>query len=195
MAGGTILKTERLILRSWRPEDLDPFAAMGADPEVMRYFPALLDHKETKALIARMDREFERNGFGWCAVEVPGVFDFIGFIGLSRPRFHTHFTPCVEVGWRLRRDAWGHGYATEGASACLKYAFGKLGLEEVVSMAVEANHRSRAVMKRLGMTRRPEDDYGHPTIPFDHPLRRHVLYRLSRQDWTDARRAGEPAAC
>lgn len=186
MTGDTVFQTERLLLRTWRADDLEPFAAMSADDEVMRYFPMRHDRAETEAHIRLITRNLEHYGFGWWAVEVPGVFDFAGFTGLFMPRFHAHFTPCFEIGWRLRRDAWGQGFATEAAEACLDFAFERLGLNEVVSMAVAANRRSRAVMERLGMTRRPEDDFGHPKIPYDHALRRHVLYRLSKETWRSA---------
>ena len=184
MDDGPTLRTERLILRRLEANDVDAFAAMNADPEVMRYFPACLDRAETDALILRMDRHFECHGFGWWAVEVRDSGAFTGFVGLFRPAFHAHFTPCVEVGWRLVRTAWGQGYATEAGRACLEFGFGRLGLQEIVSMAVVNNHRSRHVMERLGMTRRAKDDFGHPKLPFAHPLRPHVLYRLSRQAWT-----------
>jgi len=192
-AGETALRTERLILRRLRPSDINSFAAMNADPEVMRYFPACLDHAETKALVARMDAHFERHGFGWWALEAPGFASFVGFAGLLAPAFHAHFTPCVEVGWRLVREAWGQGYATEAGHAAIDFAFDNLGLDEILSMAVLDNGRSRRVMERLGMTRRREDDFGHPNIPFDHPLRHHVLYRISRQNWAKrSRRAMKP---
>jgi ribosomal-protein-alanine N-acetyltransferase len=183
MDGETVFQTERLILRNWRPDDLAPFADMSADAKVMRYFPALHDRTQTEDHIRRIVKDLENNGFGLWAVEVPGHLDFAGFTGLSRPRFKAHFTPCVEIGWRLRREAWGKGYATEAARTCLDVAFGELGLDEVVSMTAVDNLRSRAVMERLGMTTRPEDDFGHPNISADHPLRQHVLYRLSKRSW------------
>jgi RimJ/RimL family protein N-acetyltransferase len=113
-------------------------------------------------------------------VDVVGVADLVGFVGLSHPGFNAHFTPCVEIGWRLAFHHWGRGYATEGAAAALDFAFERLGLEEVVSFTAAANVRSRRVMERLGMTHRPEDDFDHPILPVAHPLRRHVLYRISR---------------
>lgn len=182
--GDQPLQTERLILRRLRSDDFDAFSAMNADPEVMRYFPACLNRAETEALVARMNRHFERYGFGWWAVEAQDADVFVGFVGLMVPAFHAHFTPCVEVGWRLIRHFWGQGYATEAGRASLDFAFERLGIDEVVSMAVEANERSRRVMAKLGMTRRSEDDFGHPKIPFGHPLRHHVLYRIKRQNWT-----------
>ncbi|MGI9500703.1 MAG: GNAT family N-acetyltransferase [Geminicoccaceae bacterium] len=187
MAAEPVLRTKRLILRPLRPDDFESFAAMNADPEVMRFFPACLDRTETKALVARMQRHFARHGFGWWAVDVPGVTSFAGFVGLLVPAFQAHFTPCVEVGWRLPRKAWGKGYATEAGQASLDFAFQHLELEEVVSMAVTENHRSTNLMERLGMSRRPADDFGHPKLPFGDPLRAHVLYRLSRQAWTRGR--------
>jgi RimJ/RimL family protein N-acetyltransferase len=162
---------------------------MSADAEVMGYFPARLDRAQAEALVRQITRDLEHCGFGWWAVEVPGRFTFAGFAGLFMPRFHAHFTPCVEIGWRLRREAWGKGYATEAGQACLAFGFDRLGLDEIVSMAVAGNQRSRRVMERLGMNRRPADDFGHPRIAFGHPLRHQVLYRLARAEWT-ARRSG-----
>ncbi|MGI9504850.1 MAG: GNAT family N-acetyltransferase [Geminicoccaceae bacterium] len=178
--GDLPLRTERLLLRRLRSNDIDTFAAMNADAEVMRYFPACLDRAETEALIARMNRHFERYGFGWWAVEAQDTAAFVGFVGLLVPAFHAHFTPCVEVGWRLVRHCWGQGYATEAGRASINFAFEQLEVDEVVSMAVAANERSRRVMAKLGMNRRPADDFGHPKLPFGHPLRHHVLYRLKR---------------
>lgn len=187
MAVERVLRTQQLILRRLRPNDIDAFAAMNADPEVMRYFPANLSRAETKALMMRMDRHFERHGFGWWAVEMRGTAVFAGFVGLLVPAFHAHFTPCVEVGWRLVRSAWGRGFATEAGQASIDFAFEHLGIDQIMSMAVADNWRSRRVMERLGMARRVEDDFGHPKLPFDHPLRPHVLYRLSRKAWTQGR--------
>lgn len=183
MADQVILQTDRLILRPLRSDDLDAFAAMNADPEVMRYFPACLSRSETEALMIRMERHFARYGFGWWALESKDGAPFIGFAGLLCPALEAHFTPCVEVGWRLAHAHWGHGYATEAGQASLDFAFESLVLDEIVAMTVCDNHRSRAVMERLGMTRRAEDDFGHPKIPPNHPLRQHVLYRLSKEKW------------
>jgi RimJ/RimL family protein N-acetyltransferase len=174
------LITPRLRLREWRDTDFPAFAALNADPEVMLHFPEMLDRAASDALAERIVAHFDRHGFGPWAVEVPGVADFAGFVGLMVPAFDAHFTPCVEIGWRLARTAWGHGYATEAARAALDYAFGTLKLDEVVSMTVPANLRSRAVMERLGMTRLPADDFDHPRLPQGHALQRHVLYRKRR---------------
>ncbi len=177
------LTTARLLLRPWREEDLDPFAALNADPVVMEHFPRVLNRQETEAVIRRFQAHFQAHGFGGWAVEVPGVAPLIGFVGLNVPTFQAPFLPCVEVGWRLARGHWGHGYATEAARAALDFGFGKKGLEEIVSFTTVGNTRSRAVMERLGMKRDPAEDFDHPNLPEGSPLRRHVLYRLSTADW------------
>jgi RimJ/RimL family protein N-acetyltransferase len=174
------LTTERLVLRQWRDDDYEPFAAMSADPEVMRHFPRLLTREESVALIENQARLLESRGWGLWAVEVVDGASFIGFVGLAEPQFEAHFTPCVEVGWRLAREHWGHGYATEAGRAALAFGFGELDIGEIVSLATTANMRSRRVMERLGMTRDPADDFEHPRLPPGHPIRPHVLYRLSR---------------
>jgi ribosomal-protein-alanine N-acetyltransferase len=174
------LRTERLLLRRWRPDDREPFAAMNADPRVMEHFPKLLTREESDAAATSISERLEERGFGLWAVEVPGVASFIGVIGLAAPKFEAHFTPCVEIGWRLAPEHWGQGYATEGAKAALTFAFEKLGLEEIVSFTVPANVRSRRVMERIGMTRDPADDFDSPHVPEGHPLRHHVLYRIRR---------------
>jgi RimJ/RimL family protein N-acetyltransferase len=171
------LRTSRLLLRGWRPEDAAPFAALNADPEVMAHFPATLDRAASDALMERIVARFGEDGLGLWAVEVVGGAPFIGFTGLMAPRFSAHFTPCVEVGWRLGRPHWGRGYATEGARAALDHGFQVLGLPEIVSFTVPSNRRSIKVMERLGMHRDPGDDFEHPSLPRGHPLRRHVLYR------------------
>jgi RimJ/RimL family protein N-acetyltransferase len=175
----TPLVTPRLRLRPWRDEDLAPFAEMNADPKVMEFLPKPLDRAESDALAARIRDHFACRGFGLWAVEVPGVADFIGFVGLSVPTFEAHFTPCVEVGWRLASEYWGRGYATEAARAALDYGFRRLELAEIVSFTVPANLRSRRVMERIGMIHSPADDFDHPALPEGHPLRRHVLYRAT----------------
>ncbi|MEV5573034.1 GNAT family N-acetyltransferase [Spirillospora sp. NPDC052269] len=174
------LRSERLILRHWRDEDRAPFAALNADPEVMEYFPNLMTRPESDALLDRLETAINERGFGFWALEVAETGRFIGFTGLSVPRFDAHFTPTVEVGWRLTRESWGHGYASEAARRSLDHAFTELGLSEVVAFTAEKNARSRAVMHRIGMTHDPADDFDHPALPEGSPLRRHVLYRANR---------------
>jgi RimJ/RimL family protein N-acetyltransferase len=173
-------RTARLLLRPWREADLVPFAALNADPLVMEYFPAVLARKESNALAERIRGHFRQHGFGLWAVEVPGEAAFVGFVGLAHTRFSSHFTPCVDLGWRLSRDHWGKGYAQEAARAAMEAGFDRLGLDEVVAFTVPSNLRSRRVMEALGMRHDPAGDFDHPHVPQGHRLRRHVLYRLAR---------------
>ena len=172
------LRTSRLLLRPWRDEDIADFAQMSADPAVMEYLLPLSDRwLSAEVWVARKRAHWGEHGFGQWAVELPGSVSFIGVVGLETVSYEAHFTPAVEVAWRLARSYWGHGYATEAARAALDYGFGELGLSEIVAVTVPANQRSRRVMERLGMTRIPEDDFDHPRL-LEGPLRRHVLYRL-----------------
>jgi RimJ/RimL family protein N-acetyltransferase len=149
----------------------------------MEFLPQPLDRTESDALASRIRDHFAGHGFGLWAVEAPGVADFIGFVGLAVPSFQAHFMPCVEIGWRLAYEYWGHGYATEAARAALGFGFRDLALDEIVSFTVPPNWRSRRVMERLGMKRSASEDFEHPALPEGHPLRSHVLYRLSRREW------------
>ncbi len=146
----------------------------------MEYLPSPLSREESDALAGRIDAHFDEHGFGLWAVEIPDVAPFIGFTGLSVPRFEAHFTPCVEIGWRLAADHWGHGYATEAAYRVLEFGFEIVHLHEIVSFTTTGNYRSRQVMERIGMVRDPADDFDHPSMAQDDPLRRHVLYRIGR---------------
>jgi len=182
MTGVVTLRTERLLLRPWRDSDRAPFAAMNADPKVMEHFPAVSTRAESDATVERIVARMEQQGFGLWAVEVPGVAEFIGFIGLG-PANAVLGRPAVEIGWRLAAEHWGRGYATEGARASLAQAFDGLDLDEVVSFTTTANERSRHVMEKIGMTRRAADDFDHPGVPASWPGRRHVLYRITRDQW------------
>jgi RimJ/RimL family protein N-acetyltransferase len=217
-----ILTTQRLILRQWRETDLDGFARLNADPAVMEFMPGRLSRDESDAIAARYQAGIAARGWGFWAVEVKGAevaaprepdvaapsAPFIGFVGLSVPRFVAHFTSpiaksrlrrflpgapqpayerrdfraltCVEIGWRLAREHWGNGYASEAASACLRFGFEKLTLKQIVAFTVPLNKRSIGVMERIGMSRDPADDFDHPNLPPGDPLQRHVLYRLNR---------------
>ncbi|MGO9029910.1 MAG: GNAT family N-acetyltransferase [Acidimicrobiales bacterium] len=183
MTDGPGLWTERLHLRRWKPPDQAPFAALNADPVVMEHFPSLLTTEESAAFIERAESSFEERGYGWWALESRDGAEFLGFVGLGMVRPGTPCAPAVETGWRLARPAWGHGYATEAARAAVAFGFDELGLDEIVAFTVPGNRRSQAVMARLGMTRDPDDDFDHPSVPVGHPLRRHVLYRLGRSAW------------
>jgi RimJ/RimL family protein N-acetyltransferase len=180
-----VLHTERLLLRDWRDSDREPWAAMNADPEVREHFPDLLTREESAAAIARYQDKHERLGYGWWAVEVRDTGEFIGFTGLNPLDDEMPFTG-VEIGWRLARRAWGHGYATEGALASLAFGFETLELPEIVAVTSTTNLRSQAVMRRIGMTRDPADDFDDPTVP-EGPLRRSVLYRMRADQWVPGR--------
>jgi RimJ/RimL family protein N-acetyltransferase len=171
------IRTERLWLRRWRKADCAAFAVMNADSRVMEHFPATLSQDESDARVTRIEAHFAQHGFGLWAVEITGLAPFVGFIGLCHTPFEAHFTPCVEIGWRLAAEHWGRGYATEGAQAALTFGFETIGIDEIVSFTVPANLRSRRVMEKIGMTHNPEDDFDHPHLPPGHPLQRHVLYR------------------
>ncbi|NUR82860.1 MAG: GNAT family N-acetyltransferase [Nonomuraea sp.] len=171
------MDTERLIMRRWREADREPFAALNADPAVMEHFPNVMTREESDALVDRIEQRFDELGYGLWALEVRESGEFIGFTGLALQTFEAPFTPAVEVGWRLATSAWGHGYATEAARRALEYGVG-MGIHDYVSMTAATNVRSQAVMRRLGMTRDPADDFDHPALPDGHPLRPHVLYRL-----------------
>jgi ribosomal-protein-alanine N-acetyltransferase len=172
--------TARLVLRHWRDEDREPWADMGADPEVMEHFPARLSRADSDAFVDRVGDDLERRGWGLWAVEERESGRFLGFTGLNVPGFEAPFLPAVEIGWRLRRDAWGHGYASEAARGVLAVAFDDLELDGLVSFTATTNVRSQAVMRRIGMTTDPAEDFDHPAIAEGHRLRRHVLYRLAR---------------
>ena len=183
MAPRIHVETERLKLRDWTEADAEPFAAINSDPRVMEFFSRPLDRAESDAFLARNQAGMVANGYGLFAVEVRESGAFIGYVGLARPTFTAHFTPAMEIGWRLAREAWGHGYATEAARAVVAHAFGPLGLDALVSFTADWNRPSRRVMEKLGMTHDPADDFLHPKLPEGHKLSRHVLYRLSRKDW------------
>ena len=173
------LTTKRLILRPWRPSDRLPFQAINADSRVMEFYPSTLTPAESDALITRIHLHFEQHNHGPYAVQLNETGTFIGYIGLYTPTFEAHFTPAIEIAWRLSADHWGRGLATEGARAVLHHAFHTLQLPSLVSFTVPANLRSRRVMEKLGMTHDPSEDFDHPNLPEGHPLRRHVLYRIS----------------
>lgn len=181
------LSTARLTLRQWRAADVAPFAALNADPVAMEFMGGCLTHRQSADLARRAETELAQRGWGLWAVELREGGEFLGCVGLAVPTFAAHFMPCVEVAWRLRREHWGQGYASEAAGECLRFAFTTLELAEVVAFTAVVNRRSRAVMQRLGMRHDTRGDFEHPRLPQGHALRRHVLYRLSREAWRHAR--------
>ncbi len=176
----TMIETKRLILRRWKDSDLMPASIMCSDPDVREFYPDRLSSEETKLMIERIEARTDKYGFGLWAAELKETGAFIGFIGAQVPGFDAHFMPCVEIGWHLAKEYWGKGYAVEGAKATCRVLFENFGQSEVVAMTAVANHRSRRVMEKLGMTHDPADDFDHPKLPEDHKLRRHVLYRLKK---------------
>ena len=180
--GSEVIETERLVLRRWRADDREAFAALNTHPQVLEFLPRALTRAESDAMIARIEAHIERHGFGFWAAEVPRVTPFVGFVGLAVPRFEAHFTPCVEIGWRLAPELWGRGYAAEGARGVLGFAFDELVLEEVVAYTAPENTASRRVMEKIGMSHDPAEDFDHPLLPEGDRLQRMVLYRSARGD-------------
>lgn len=180
------LRSERLRLRQWCAADREPFAAMNADPEVMRYFPSLLSREDSDAVADRCQALISLRGWGFWALETVADARFIGFVGLHEPDAALPFTPCVEIGWRLAPAYWGQGYATEAARVALAYGFNELALDEIVSFTTLTNTRSRSVMERLGMAC-DQETFDHPAVPSESGLRTHCLYRLSRAQWQSRR--------
>jgi len=189
MSDAPSLRTTRLLLRQWRDADHEPFAAMNADPEVMEHYPARLTPAESAVMVERIRTGFRQHGYGLWALEAADSGEFIGYTGLAPATFEAHFTPAVEIGWRLARPAWGHGYASEAARAVLAFGFDQAGLREIVSFTTPRNLRSQAVMRRIGMTNDPADDFDHPRLPTEHRLRRHILYRLPVARWRELTRS------
>jgi len=175
-----VFETERLGFRMWQESDRIPFAEMNRDPDVMRYFPNSLSLEESNHLCDRIEKHFEVHGYGLWAVEHKKNREFIGFIGFSTATFESEFTPCIEIGWRIRKDFWKQGYAWEGATACLDFGFTQLGLKEIYSFTSEINQPSINVMRKIGM--RHVSNFDHPKIENDNPLKKHVLYKIQRND-------------
>lgn len=186
----TTLETERLYLRQWQPSDFAIFADINADPEVMQYFPKLLSATVSDIVANKCQQLIKDKGWGFWAVSLKDGSEksdaFIGFVGLNDTHADLHFAPCVEIAWRLSKESWGQGYATEAAQASLKFAFNELALDEVVAFTAVINERSQRVMERIGMTNEQENFY-HPALSSNHPLAEHVLYKITQQEWREAK--------
>lgn len=176
-------ETPRLLMRRFELKDVAPFAALNVDPVVMEHFESVQTLDETNRFIERIESHFDDLGFGLWALELKDSGEFIGFTGLMTPTFEAHFTPAVEIGWRLARKHWRKGYASEAAREALRIGYENHALDEIVSMTATTNIPSQAVMRSIGMHHDPADDFDHPRLPAGHPLERHILYRLSRRDW------------
>lgn len=179
------LETDRIILRQWQEQDLPLFAALNADPEVMEFFPKQLNRQESEELARRCQSQIDEKGWSFWAAELKETQEFIGFLGLHNPKASLPISPCIEIGWRLAKQYWGYGYATEAAQRALKFAFETLNETEVTSYTAASNIRSRAVMERLGFSN-TEQNFMHPDIPLDHPLCGHVVYKISQCDWRNS---------
>lgn len=187
------IRTGRLVLRNWQERDRELFHRINSDDTVMEFFPMRRSRAESDELLDRLAKGIARDGFGFAAAEVAGGGTCIGFVGITRTELEP-FIPngTMEIGWRLAPEHWGKGYVTEAAEAWLAHAFEVVGEDEVVSFAVWNNHRSTAVMQRLGMRHDASGDFDHPRVPGSHPqLARHVLYRLSRSEWQERKKAAE----
>ncbi|KHD08019.1 GCN5 family acetyltransferase [Candidatus Thiomargarita nelsonii] len=176
------LKTNQLLLRQWQKEDFPLFAKINYDSVVMEYYPSVLSEDESNAMAHKFESLISERSWGFWAVELIDENKFIGFVGLHKPTYELPVTPCIEIGWRLAKEYWGKGYATEAARVALKFAFEELGLNEVYSFTSVSNKKSWSVMVRLGM-QNTGANFEHPIIPESHPLREHVLYKITKAQW------------
>ncbi|MDB9952010.1 GNAT family N-acetyltransferase [Porticoccaceae bacterium] len=176
------METQRLKLRQWIASDRKPFSKLNADPQVMEYFPDVLSETESNAMVDRIEALIKKNGWGFWAVELKASGAFIGFVGLHSPRVKLPFNPCIEIGWRLSKEHWGNGYATEAAQAALNYGFEHLKLDEIVSFTSIVNRPSQAVMRKINMSNTNEN-FMHPSIPDGNALEEHVLFKITKADW------------
>lgn len=176
------LTTERLVMREWGDSDRIHYAALNADPEVMRHFPGRLTPEQSDEMVDRVIASWRDRGYGLWAVERIDTGDFIGYVGLLSPVWQAEFTPCVEIGWRLAKRHWGSGFAPEAAMATLHWGFANVDLpgDEIVSFTTVGNVNSQRVMRKIGMIRDIDGDFDHPMLP-DWVDRRHVLYRIDRE--------------
>lgn len=178
-----ILETERLLLRTWEEHDIETMTIIDQDPKVCEFLPSLGNRATTEACVRRIMQHYEQHGFCLYAIELKSTHEFIGWTGLAIPSFEAHFTPAIEIGWRLASQHWNQGYATEAASAVLDYAFSVLNLKEIVSFTTVNNKSSHRVMEKIGLHYNPHDDFDHPKLAKTHPLCRHVLYRITKSEY------------
>jgi RimJ/RimL family protein N-acetyltransferase len=175
-----IYETKRLILREWQDKDFGAFSKLNQDASVMEFFPKILNQQDTLKLINKIKDKFNANGFGFYTVILKKSEQLIGSIGLNTPDFKAHFTPCVEIGWRVAKAYWGHGFAVEAAQKCLDIGFNEFNLHEIVSFTAKINKKSERIMQKLGMIHNINDDFYHPELDINDPLALHVLYRLQK---------------
>jgi len=178
------LETKRLLLRQWRNKDLLAFARLNSDPEVMEFLPKILSAEESNSLAEKIINLISERGWGFWAVECKSDNSFIGFVGLHEPKYELPVNPCIEIGWRLAREYWGKGYATEAGNASLEFAFKTLNLNKIYSFTSVANKKSEAVMRRLQLVN-TQSNFDHPSIPIDSQYREHVLYKIDKKSWAE----------
>ena len=176
-----ILTSERLGFRNWTDQDLEAFAAINSNPEVMEHFPQILSLKETAEFINRLKARYAKNGYCYFATEILETGEFIGFIGLDYKDFKSNFTPAVDIGWRLKKSVWGKGYAPEGAKRCLEFAFDDLNLEKIIAICPETNVNSEKVMKKIGMKK--IGVFKHPLLHAYPDLENCLCYQINRNVW------------
>jgi RimJ/RimL family protein N-acetyltransferase len=180
-------ETQRLVLREWHDDDFDKFYALNQDSDVMHYFPELYGYGKTVQLIEVIKSKFIKYGFGFYTCELKATKEFVGSIGINVPDVKMHFTPCVEIGWRVAKQYWQQGFAYEAAQKCLEIGFTEFNLDEIVAFTAKCNRPSERLMQKLGMQHNVNDDFCHPKLDYNHPLNLHVLYRLSKHNWLDSR--------
>ena len=175
-----IFKSERLGFRNWTNNDLKEFTEINSDPEVMEHFPSTLSEKETEGLIQLLKKHYDERGYTYFATEILKTRELIGFIGLAYQTYKTEFSPATDIGWRLKKTAWGKGYATEGAEKCLEYAFDELKIVKIFSICTINNRNSENVMKKIGMTKKGE--FNHPEL-INHPeYEKHIWYEIKNEE-------------
>lgn len=177
------IRTPRLLLRQWKDSDLDAWCEMNADAEVRKYFSKVNERVDSEGEASRMKAGVAQRGWGFWAVELPGATPFIGTVGINPPGFPAPWQPAVEIGWRLKRDTWGQGYATEAAIAARDFAFNELQLPQIVALSVVPNSPSHGVMERIGMTPWHGMEFDHPRVPADWPLKQHIVHRITKDEW------------
>ncbi len=178
-----IIETERLILRTWKEEDIEPYFLINQDSKVLKYLLGPLTREHIQEVIERMNAQQNERDYTLWAAELKSSKQMIGFIGLNYTDWKSKFTPNVEIGWRLGSQYWGNGYAPEAAKACLDYGFNKINLKEIISFTVPSNAKSLKVMEKIGLKRDFKNNFAHPKLPHDHHLSQHILYRLNKEDY------------
>jgi len=176
-----IFKSKRLGFRNWTEKDLTEFAKINADLDVMEHFPKLLTKNETSEFIDRLQNHYKKNGYNYFATEILKTGELIGFIGLAYQNYKTDFTPATDIGWRLKKNAWGNGYATEGAKKCLEYGFNELNLDRIISVYTNKNKKSENVMKKIGMEKIGE--FNHPKLKEYPEYEKCVCYEIKKIVW------------